>query len=158
MGVRISCRLQFLVVFCVGVELRPYAYHEAAMQVVNIVKHLLGIRITLLIELMASPLVRFPILPVLDDIVNRDMPAPHFGQGFHQLFLGGIPLVALPESQCPLGHHLGLPGQSAVAPDHSVIVISRNEIEVCLRLKFGPEADPGFFLRGLQGRHPESYV
>ena len=37
--------IEFLVVVCIAIELRPYGDHEATMHLVDIVEHLLGIRI-----------------------------------------------------------------------------------------------------------------
>ena len=65
----------------------------------DVIKHLLGIGITLSIELMASPLVRKPVLPILNDIVDRDIATSHFSESTDDFILGGIALPALPESE-----------------------------------------------------------
>ncbi len=88
MGVSIPCGLEFLVMVSVGVELRPYAYHESSIHRVDVIQHLLRIRITCCVEFMASPLVRQPVLPVLDDIVDRDLPSSHFGKSTYKFVLG----------------------------------------------------------------------
>ena len=77
MGVGISGGFELLVVVGIDVELRPDADHEPGVHSVDIVKHLLRVRIPLRIKLMTAPLVFFPILPVLDNVVDGNMPPTH---------------------------------------------------------------------------------
>ena len=110
MQVHITGILEFFVMLRIGVELGPHGNHEAAMQGMDIVQHLFRSRKTARVKGMAPPLVVFPVLPVLDDVVHRDMPGTQFLEGFHQVFLGGVALPALPEAQHPFGHHGRLAG------------------------------------------------
>ena len=139
--IHIAGRLEFLVMHGIGIELGPDGNHEAAVESVHIVQHLLRIGITGRIESMAPPLVFFPILPVLDDIVHRNVPSAQFCKGFHQIFLGGIAFPALPEAQHPFGHYRRFSGKLAISPDNAVIGTAPDEIIVQLRLKFVPEGD-----------------
>ena len=95
---------------CIGVELGPYGDHEAAVHCVHVVQHLFRIRIAGLIECVTSPLVVFPVLPVLHYIVHRNVAAAYFGQGSHQVFLRAVAFTALPEAKRPFGHNLRLAG------------------------------------------------
>ena len=160
LGMRVSITglLEFLVMVRVGIEFRPDADHEATVHRVYVIEHLLGVGITCLVEFVASPLVVFPVLPVLDDVVDRDVATAQLSQRFHQLLLRGIALAALPETQHPLGHDGGLAGQRAVAVDHVVVAGARDEIEVRLRFEFTPEADARFLVGILQRGHAQADV
>lgn len=50
-----SVGIEFLVVLCRAIELRPYRNHEASVHVMDTVEHCLWVRITALLKLMASP-------------------------------------------------------------------------------------------------------
>ena len=86
----------------IDIELRPDANHETSMQAVYVVNHLLWVGVAGLVELMASPLVLFPIAPVLHNVVNRNLTVAELLKGADKFVLGLIALTALPESQCPL--------------------------------------------------------
>ena len=139
MGVGVTRSLEFLVMFRIGVELGPHADHEPAVHRVHVVQHLLRVGETGLVELVTSPLVLLPVHPVLDDVVHRNAPAAHLGEGADEFILRGIALAALPEAQGPLRVQGGLAREGAVAADHFVIGFSRHEVEVHLRLELGPE-------------------
>ena len=124
----------------------------------HLVQHLFRIRETGSLKFMAAPLVVLPVLPVLDDIVHRNVAPAHLGEGFHQFRLGGVTLPALPEAQYPLGHHGGFAGEGTVTVDYFVVVITGNEIIVGLRLELAPESEAGFLLRALQGRHAKADI
>ena len=79
-------------------------------------------------------------MPVLDDVVDRNLPTAQFREGADQLFLRGIALPALPEAEGPFRIERRLAGEVAVTADDLVIGVSREEIEVGLRLELGPEA------------------
>ena len=107
---------------------------------------------------MAPPLVRQPILPVLNDIVHGNAATAELRKRRDQFILRGIALPALPEAQGPFGQHLRFAGQLPVAPDHAVIIVSRDEIEVQLRLELGPETDPLHLFGGLERRNPQADI
>ena len=158
MAVHIPALLQRLVVVRVGVELGPDTDHEAAMQGVHVVQHLLRIGIALRLEFVTPPLVRLPILPVLDDVVHGDAPAAEFTERPDQFFLGGIALPALPEAQGPLGQDLRLAGQLTIAADHPVVAVTADEVKIDLRLEFGLETDAlPFFFAQLRS-HPQAEI
>ncbi len=158
MRVGIACRLEFLVIVGIGVELRPHADHQTAVHRVDVVHHLFGIGIARLIEDVAPPLVVFPVLPVLDDVVDRDVAAAEFGERPDHFILRGIALPALPEAQHPFGHHRGLTGQLSVAADHTVIVATPNQIIVRIGLEFTPETDMILQFRVLQRCHTKADI
>ena len=107
---------------------------------------------------MAAPLVLFPILPVLDDVVDGNLSPAELRKGPDEIFLGRIPLPALPEPQGPFRHDLGLPGEFPVSPDDLVIAASGDEIEVRFRFEFRPEPETALLLRSLDGGHAESDI
>ena len=98
---------------------------------------------------MASPLVLLPVMPVLDDVVNRNLPLAELRKRAHELVLRGIALAALPEAEGPLRIQRGLAGEGAVAADDLVIVVARHEVEVQLGLEFRPEAQALLLLHAL---------
>ena len=120
------------------------------MHRVDVVQHLFRIRIAGRVELVAPPLVRQPVLPVLDDVVDRNLPLAELREGAHQLVLGSIALPALPEAEGPLRIQGGLAGEGAVAADNLVIIGARHEVEVQLGLELRPEAQAGLVLRALR--------
>ena len=133
----------------VRVELGPDADHEAAVHRVDVVQHLFRIRIAGRVELVAPPLVRQPVLPVLDDVVDRNLPLAELRERAHEFLLRGIALPALPEAEGPLRIQGGLAGEGAVAADNLVIIGTRHEVEVQLGLELRPEAQAGLVLRAL---------
>ena len=98
---------------------------------------------------MAPPLVRQPVLPVLDDVVDGNLPLAELRQRAHEFLLRGIALPALPEAEGPLRIQGGLAGEGAVAADDLVIIGARHEVEVQLGLELRPEAQAGLVLRAL---------
>ena len=122
----------------IGVELGPYAYHEAAAHGVDGVHHLLGTGITVLVELMTAPLVVVPVLPVLDDVVDGDAALAELPQRADQLELVGIALAALPVAHGPFGHDLRLARQGAVAAYDLVDAVTLDEVIVDAVLHLAP--------------------
>ena len=130
----------------VGIELRPYRNHIAAVHGVDVVQHLLRVGKALFVELMAAPLVRFPVLPVLHDVVDGDAPAAELCEGGHDLFLGGIAFAALPEAHGPARHHLRLACEGAVAGYDRVGRRPCDEVVIDAWIHLAPEAEPALLL------------
>ena len=158
MGIGIARLLELLVMVCIGVELGPDGNHESAAQGVHAVQHGFGVGIALRVKLMATPLIVLPVLPVLDDIVHRNVAAAHFGQSSHQVLLGGITLPALPEAQHPFGHHGRLAGELAVILDNTVVIVSGHKVIVGHRLELAPESEAVLLFGRLQGRYAQADV
>ena len=76
MGICITGLFKLFVMVCIGVELGPDGNHETAIHCMHGVQHGLGGRIAGAVKLMTSPLVGFPVLPVLDNIVYGNVAAP----------------------------------------------------------------------------------
>ena len=125
--------LKLLIMISVDVEFRPDADHETTVHGMHVIEHLLWIRVAVRVKLMAPPLVILPVLPVLDDVVHRDIPAPQFGKRADKIILRAVALAALPESESPLRHHLSLSGEGPVAGDHLIHVASGDVVVVQLR-------------------------
>ena len=150
--------LQFLVMIRIRIEFRPDTDHEPPVHRMHVIHHLLRIRIAGRLEFVAAPLVILPILPVLDDIVHRNVPLPEFRQGANQFILSRIPLPALPEAHDPLRHDRCLSGQRPIAMDHLVIVLAGNEIEIRLRLELRPESGLLLLLGRPVIRHAQAQI
>ena len=65
--------IKLLIVVNSVIELRPYGDHETAVHGMNTVEHGLRIRITRSLELMGTPRVERPVVPVLNNVVDGDM-------------------------------------------------------------------------------------
>ena len=122
--------IEFLVVIRVAIELRPYRDHEASMHLVNLIKHLLGIGIARSLELVRTPLILRPVVPVLHDIVDRNVALAELSQRAFNFIGSLIALAALPEAQHPLGIEAGLSCQRAIAGNHLIEILACNEIIV----------------------------
>ena len=157
MQVHITGILKFLVMLRIGVEFGPHGNHEAAVQGVDVVQHLFRVRETGGFKGVTPPLVVFPVLPVLDNVVHRDMSLAQLLEGFYQVFLRGIPLAALPETQHPLGHHGCLTGELAVVLDYRIIAFSAQEIVVQLGFTLAPEGELVLLHRPVR-LHPKANV
>ena len=57
------------------------------MHLVYIIEHLLGIGIARCLELVTSPLILGPVVPVLYDIIDRDMTLTELSEGTLNLIL-----------------------------------------------------------------------
>ena len=107
--------VEFLIVSNGVIELRPNAYHEAAVHLMNVVEHLLRVRIARSLEGVVAPGVEFPVVPVLHDIVNRNMALAELSQSLLNLCLRLVSLAALPETEHPLRINRSLARQGAIA-------------------------------------------
>ena len=100
------------------------------MHLVNLIKHLLGIGIARSLKPVASPLILGPVVPVLDNVVDRNMALAEFCQRAFNLILRLITLTALPEAQHPLGIETGLSCQRAIAGNNLIEILACDEIIV----------------------------
>ena len=132
--------VQFLVVFCVAIELGPYGDHEAAVHPMHAVEHRLWVREAGGLKLVAAPLILRPVVPVLHDIVNGNVTASELSQRADNLILRLIALPTLPEAQHPLGIERGLARQRAVTADDLVEIVARNEVVVHILSHLAPDA------------------
>ena len=76
--------------------------HEATVHLMHRVEHGLRIKIARSLELMRAPLILGPVVPVLYDIVDRDMTLTELSEGALHLVGRLIALAPLPEAQHPL--------------------------------------------------------
>ena len=98
LGVHPSLAVQFLVMVGVAIELGPYTDHKASVHLVYLFQHSLRVGVARCFKLMAAPLVFFPVVPVLDDVVNGDVAFPELRQSIGQFFLCLVAFTALPET------------------------------------------------------------
>ena len=142
-----SFRIKLLVVIRIHVELRPYGDHETTVHLMNVIKHCLGSREARSLELMTTPLVFWPIVPVLHDIINRNLTVAELLQCSHNLILCLVTLPALPEAEHPFRIDGCLTCQGTIARDDLIEVVSGNEIVVHIAGHLTPDAQlTAFFL------------
>src|SRR5580692_8220861 len=80
--------------------------------------HLRRIWIIALVEPQCVPAVLSPVLPVLDQDVDRDLPFAKFGSRIQNLLLAGVALAALPETVCPTWQQRSSTGQIPILSNH----------------------------------------
>ena len=105
----------------------------------HVVEHLLRIRITRGFELMRTPLILGPVVPVLHDIVDRDMTLTELREGTLYLLGCLITLATLPEAQHPLGIEGGLTCQRTIAGNHLVEILASDEVIVHILSHLTPD-------------------
>ena len=131
---------------------------DAGIVVVNVVNHALGIGESLGVELKAAPLVLFPVEPVLNHHIHGYLTLAELAKHAFELSLGVVFLAALPESECPLRHHLGTTGEEAIALDYVVIAVAGNEVVVHLLVHLSPNRHPTLLCLSLRCGCTESAV
>ena len=89
---------------------------------------------------MTAPLVLRPVVPVLYNIVNRNMTLTELCKVVFYLLRGLITLTALPESQHPLRIEGCLTCQSTVTADNLIEVITCNEVIIHVTSHLTPNA------------------
>ena len=100
------------------------------VQTVYLGDHGLGIGEPRLVEPVGAPLGVFPVAPVHDDVVERQLALAVLLDHAYDLLGGLVALAALPESIGPARHHHRGAGQVAIARDHLVQIIPAHEIVV----------------------------
>ena len=81
---------------------------------VELIHHCLGIGVVALVKLHGVPAVLAPVLPVLDQGVNRKVAFAELHSNVQDFLLGMISLPALPESIHPLGKHRRFAGELTI--------------------------------------------
>ena len=76
-----SVLIKFLVVLRRNIEFRPYGNHHPTMHGMNRIDHCLRVRETFLIEFMTTPCIFRPMVPVKNDIIDRNLPVAETFQG-----------------------------------------------------------------------------
>ena len=122
--------VEFLVVVNCIVELRPYGDHETSVHGMHTVEHRLRIGIAAGLEDMTAPGVEFPVVPVLYDVIHRDMTLAELSQVALDVVRTLIALTALPEAQHPFRIERSLTRQRAITRNHLVEILACDEIVV----------------------------
>src|SRR5574344_794543 len=133
--------IEFLIIIGVAIEFGPYTDHEASVHLMYTVQHSLRVGIAGLVKLMTAPLVIFPVVPVLYDIINRNMALAEFAQCLFDITAGLITLATLPESQCPFRHHLSLTGKLTITADDLIHILATYEIIIHIRRPLTPDGE-----------------
>ena len=141
-----SIFIQFFIICYSVIEFRPYGDHESSIHGMHAVQHSLRIRITRSLKSMISPAVQFPIVPVLHDIIYRNMAVTESLERRLYLLTTLVAFTTLPEAERPFRIHLCLPGKSAIAGDYLVKIITGYKIIVQVFRHFIPNAQLSLFL------------
>src|SRR5262249_40179883 len=106
------------------VELCPGNHHEMSMFIMDGLDHSGRVRIASKVKLVRTPttlgrclIQRRPVLPVLNDAIQRDPAFAIFGNYSQKLLLCPVSLARLPESPGPLAKHWRGAGEPAIARD-----------------------------------------
>ena len=148
-----------LVHLCPGAERGPYGNHDVCVLTVHVVNHLLRtldarfgvagvlvlvigqetheLRVTHPVDVArileghrVPVLVAAPVLPVLDDAVQRHTQGAVFVHHFTELVGALVAFAALPEAQCPERIERGLPRQLSDSGNHAVGMAAIDEVIV----------------------------
>ena len=128
------------------VILGPAGDHDLGMLGMDGIDHALGIAETKGIKGEGTPRIGAPIVPVHDDVVDRQLAVAEALEGIEDLTLRFVALAALPESEEPLRHDLRLASEGAVTLDDLVAVVTCDEVIVELLHHLAPEAELGLLL------------
>ena len=90
--------VEFLIVVGIAIELWPYGNHKAATHLMNTIEHSLRIGEARLLKLMRAPLVLYPVVPVLHDVVTRNLTLAELTECADNFVGGLVALTALPEA------------------------------------------------------------
>ena len=107
------------------------------------VNHALGIAEAKGVEGECAPRVGTPVVPVHDDVVDRQLAVTEALECIENLTLALVALAALPETKEPLRHNLCLASESAIALDHLITVVASDEVIVKLLHHLAPETEFG---------------
>ena len=139
--------IKFLEMFGCRIEFRPYGNHHPSVHGVNRIYHCFRIGETCLVELVASPSVFGPVVPVKHDVVNRNPAVAEPFQGTQHFGLRIVFLTALPIPHRPFRHNRRLARQRTVAADDLVHIVTRDKIIIQLLRHFAPPRLLALFFR-----------
>ena len=132
--------IQFLIILYGIIELRPDRNHEASIHRMHAIEHSLRIRVTALLKFMATPRIEWPVVPVLYDIIYRNMQVAELLQIALDILTALIAFTALPETKCPLRVHRSLTCQGAITRNYLIEILASNEVVIHIRRHFVPDA------------------
>ena len=122
--------VEFLVIVYRIVELRPDANHKPASHLVNTVEHSLRMGESATLKSMVAPRVQFPIVPVLNNIVDGYLATAELAKRLFYLCRSLIALTALPKAQHPLRIYRSLARKCAIAADNLISILPGDEVVV----------------------------
>ena len=109
----------------------------------QLLDHAGRIGVARLVEFVAAPLARQPVLPVLDDGVERHLHLTVFRRDAEQFVLRRIVFLRLPQAPRPARHHGRRAGQAAVALDHVVEFRAVHEVVIDAAARLRADQDRG---------------
>src|SRR5688572_19049883 len=80
------------------------------------------------VEFMRAPLWIFPVLPVENNVIQRDVALSIFLYDIDYLLLSPVSFTTLPESHCPGWSDRSFAGKLSVTPDNFICIISLYKI------------------------------
>src|SRR6478752_6381123 len=96
----------------------------------QLIHHLFGLRIILLIELHRAPAVFSPVLPILNQSIDRDLSLPKFGRDIENFLLAVISLSALQVTVGPLWKQRGLARELTIISNDAVQLRAIEEVVI----------------------------
>ena len=148
--------VEFLVVIGVAVKLRPDGNHKATTLLVHAVEHGLRIGEARRLKLVRAPLVLHPVVPVLHDVVDRNLALAELSECADDFIGGLVALTTLPEAQHPLRIDGSLTCQRAITRDNLVSILTSDEVVVHILRHLRPDAQA--FLGTGAGRGTQATV
>ena len=136
-----SLLVEFLIVFGGVVELRPYTNHEASVHSVNRVEHSLWVGITACFKVVSTPIGQIPVVPVLHDIVDRNVATTELCEVILDVLTALIAFAALPEAEHPFRIERCFSCQSAIAADDIIEILTCNEVVIHIARHLAPDAE-----------------
>ena len=125
---------------CLRTEARPDRDHDMGILLMHSIDHLLSIREGLADEVHGVPsVVAAPILPVLDDTIERNLKATVLVNHLEQLLLRLVAFAALPEAEGPEREHWHIARQLAHTSVHAIGILAVHEIIVGAIAHLGTE-------------------
>src|ERR1039458_2101582 len=101
----------------VGIEFPPHRNHQMSVLIVDLTDPSIRVGKTSWVERMRAPGVRAPILPILNDGVEGNLPLPEFINHIETLLRRLVALARLPQTKGPIRQHRGSASQRTEAGD-----------------------------------------
>ena len=150
--------VELLEMFGSNIELRPHRNHHTPMHSMNGIDHCFGIRKACLIKLMTPPGIFRPVIPIQYDIIHRDFTITETFQSAQHFILCIILLPTLPETHCPFRHNRWLSGQSPIATDYFIHILTNHKIIIKLLCHLAPPWLFSLFCRIYRSQCPQPAI
>ena len=150
--------IKLLVIVDGLIELGPNANHESATHGVYRVEHGLRVGEARGLKGVVAPVLQFPVIPVLHNVVDGDAAVAELGKRLLDVLRTLVALAALPEAQHPLGIQRSLAREGAVARDDFVKALTGDEVVVHVAAHLAPHGELLTFGSAAGCRHAQSAI